>query len=69
MREKKTQPPDPRLPAEVQKHPVSRKEWDDTFRAALTGIIARGTATASYPEMVNQARIWAYFAHGERPQE
>ncbi len=62
--------PDPRLPPEVPVHPVSREEWDDTFRAALTGIIAKsGSEMMSYPAAVQQARIWASFAHGERPRE
>lgn len=53
---------------QVPEHRVTRREWDDTMRAALAGLIARDDSrTRSYAQLVMLARIYASEAHGERP--
>lgn len=61
-------PPPSFLTVNVPEHRVTRREWDDTMRAALVGLIARDDSrTSSYNQLVMQARIYAHAAHGERP--
>lgn len=52
----------------VSEQQVTRREWDDTMRAALAGLIARDDSrTSSYDQLVMQAHIYAQAAHGKRP--
>ena len=59
----------PFLPPKPPEHRVTRREWDNTMRAALAGLIASGKqfGDGSYGAVVMQARIYAQAAHGERP--
>lgn len=55
------------LPPPPDMHRVTRKEWDATMRAALSGLIARQDDAMSYSQTIAHARVYAYHAHGVRP--